>query len=301
MDLTTQGSTKHGRRKFIRVLVATATGLLATRSCRELFLPGPGLSKAPPSPKPPAELSDLLPAAGAILGGLGLASSASAQVELSPETFRPVCPASDGLYGVGKAAADALLGQDGAEYRPLAIEALLRVRLEICVLESFVYEAIVPFVQRKGLGWILPLHETIDTVIAGTVFAVAVNFILFGTTKILAVLGIYHDFLIGAPLRLIGFAILPERRPKETPLIQINWPGTKVEEVKEPEEPGPPPALPLALFGGVCKGYGVFAGVLKDFLEGLDTFVGRYLVLVSVSYIAFKWAHFRLFNDIIPF
>jgi len=33
-------------------------------------------------------------------------------------------------------------------------------RLEVCVLESFVYEAVVPFVQRKGLGWILPLHET---------------------------------------------------------------------------------------------------------------------------------------------
>lgn len=61
-----------------------------------------------------------------------------------------------------------------------------------------------------------PTQETIDTVIAGTVFAVAVNFILFGTTKILSVLGIYHDFLIGAPLRLIGFAILPEQKPKET-------------------------------------------------------------------------------------
>merc|ERR1712008_325258 len=105
-----------------------------------------------------------------------------------------------------------LLGSDGQEYRPLAIEALLRVRLEICVLESFVYEAIVPFVQRKGVGWILPLHETLDTVIAGTVFAVAVNFILFGTTKILAVISIYHDFLIGAPLRLIGFAIWPEKK-----------------------------------------------------------------------------------------
>lgn len=46
--------------------------------------------------------------------------------------------------------------------------------------------------------------------IAGTVFAIALNFILFGTTKILSVLGIYHDFLIGAPLRFVGFAILPE-------------------------------------------------------------------------------------------
>ena len=65
-----------------------------------------------------------------------------------------------------------------------------------------------------------PTQETIDTVIAGTVFAVAVNFILFGTTKILSVLGIYHDFLIGAPLRLIGFAILPEQKPKETCLAK---------------------------------------------------------------------------------
>ncbi|CAK0846465.1 unnamed protein product [Prorocentrum cordatum] len=102
------------------------------------------------------------------------------------------------------------------EYRPLAIEALLRVRLEICVLESFVYEAVVPFVEKKGLGWVLPFRETLDTVIAGTVFAVALNFILFGTTRILAVLSIYHDFIVGAPSRLIGFAIIPDPpKPKE--------------------------------------------------------------------------------------
>ncbi|CAE8629802.1 unnamed protein product [Polarella glacialis] len=209
----------------------------------------------------------------------------------------------DGLYGFGKGAADGLLGVDGQEYRPLAIEALLRVRLEICVLESFVYEAIIPFVQRKGLGWVLPFHETIDTVIAGTVFAIAVNFILFGTTKILAVLGIYHDFLLGAPLRLIGYSILPEKRKKETPLIQINWPGTPApeDEKEEVETPGDPPAMPLLAFGGVCKGYGVFAGFVKDILEGLDTFVARYLALVSITYIVFKWAHFRVFPDFPPF
>lgn len=225
---------------------------------------------------------------------------------LTPENFRPVCPASDGFYNVGKGFADTLLGAEGMEYRPLAIEALLRVRLEICVLESFVYEAIVPFVQRKGLGWVLPLHETLDTVIAGTVFAVAINFILFGTTKILAVISIYHDFLVGAPLRLIGFALLPEPRKAEPPpLIQINWPGFPTPEAPaEPEkeaEPPEPPPLPLAVFGGVCKGYGIFAGVLKDLLEGLDTFVGRYLVLVSITYVAFKWAHFRVFPDLPPF
>ena len=43
---------------------------------------------------------------------------------------------------------------------PFAMLCSFDTRLEVCVLESFVYEAVVPFVQRKGLGWILPLHET---------------------------------------------------------------------------------------------------------------------------------------------
>lgn len=251
--------------------------------------------------------SELLPAIAALFGGLGAASSSIALVapgqELNVENFRPVCPTSDSLYGAGKGLADLLLGSEGQEYRPLAIEALLRVRLEICVLESFVYEAIVPFIQRKGLGWILPFRETLDTVIAGTVFAVALNFILFGTTKILAVLSIYHDFIIGAPLRLIGFGILPEKKPKEKPLIQINWPGqTPEDEMEKPElPPADPPPVPLAIFGNACKYYGVFAEALKNFLEGLDTFVGRYLAVASVAYVSFKWAHFRFFNDLIQF
>jgi len=290
--------------------------------------PAAALSSAPAAPVgllpdglvqgPPAELQLATLASSSVLAGLaglglgsGLApgslgpvSAALSTADLTPETFRPVCPASDGLYNLGKGLADTLLGAEGMEYRPLAIEALLRVRLEICVLESFVYEAIVPFVQKKGLGWILPLHETIDTVIAGTVFAVALNFILFGTTKILAVLSIYHDFLLGAPLRLVGFAILPEKKVKEDPpLIQINWPGftpkDEPEEAENEQEREPPP-VPLQVLGSACKGYGVFAGILKNILEGFDTFVGRYLAVTSIAYIGFKWAHWRLFNDFPP-
>mmetsp|Transcript_9189 Transcript_9189/g.23596 ORF Transcript_9189/g.23596 Transcript_9189/m.23596 type:complete len:314 (-) Transcript_9189:217-1158(-) len=244
---------------------------------------------------------------GALVSTFGASGSVSAALaegaEMTPDTFRPVCPASDSVYNVGKGFADALLGKEGMEYRPLAIEALLRIRLEICVLESFVYEAIIPFVQKKGVGWVLPFHETIDTVIAGTVFAVALNFILFGTTKIVAVISIYHDFLIGAPLRVIGYAIFPEKRVRgPPPLIQINWPGRAPDiEPEEEEEEREPPPLPLAVFGGVCKGYGIFAEVVKNVCEGFDTFVGRYLVVTSVTYIAFKWAHFRLFPDFPPF
>lgn len=300
-----------------RLLLLGGALWVALRAASQAFVPAPGRAPAAgPLQRaaagdlaPPAELqlaAFAAPAAAALLAGFSAAGSALAQQpqDLTPDTFRPVCPASDGLYNGGKGIADALLGSEGAEYRPLAIEALLRVRLEICVLESFVYEAIVPFVQRKGLGWILPFHETIDTVIAGTVFAVALNFILFGTTKILAVLSIYHDFLLGAPLRLIGFAILPEKQvKKDPPLIQINWPGMAPPPEQEPEEQEerPPPPAPLAIFGGVCKAYGVFAGIAKNVFEGVDTFVGRYLVVTSVAYIGFKWAHFRIFPDFPPF
>ena len=35
------------------------------------------------------------------------------------------------------------------------------------------YEAIVPFVKENGLSWVLPLHETVETFLAGVIFAVA--------------------------------------------------------------------------------------------------------------------------------
>jgi len=244
--------------------------------------------------------------AAAVDGGMDV--TAADVPELTPDTFKPVCPASDGLYGFGKGIGDAMLGTEGAEYRPLVIEALLRVRLEVCVLESFIYEAIIPFIQKKGLSWVLPLHETIDTVIAGTVFTVAVNFVLFGTTKVLAILSIYHDFLIGAFCRLIGFTLLPEKPKVEQPFIQINWPGTETpvippqEPAKEEEEKNKePPPVPVQVVGTAFKTYGVVSGVVKDVLEGLDTFSGRYLAVFSIAYVGFKWAHFRLFNDFPPF
>ena len=90
------------------------------------------------------------------------------------------------------------------QYGPLIASVLLRIRLDLCVFESFIYEAVVPFVKQNGVSWILPLHETVETFIAGTIFAVASNFILLGSTKIFAVLSIYFDALVGFPLRWIG-------------------------------------------------------------------------------------------------
>jgi len=81
---------------------------------------------------------------------------------------------------------------------------LIRVRTELCVLESFVRETAIPFVQTKGLGWVLPRHETSETYLAGVVFVVGANFILLGSTKVVAILAIYHDLSVGLVARGMG-------------------------------------------------------------------------------------------------
>lgn len=120
-------------------------------------------------------------ATAAALPLLGCAAAANADVlsqlnlptNLQPETFQPVCPASDSFYRFAQQLVVGLVGQDNVkEYAPLIAGGLLRVRLELCVLESFLYEAIIPFIKERGLSWVLPLHETVETFLAGVVFAV---------------------------------------------------------------------------------------------------------------------------------
>jgi hypothetical protein len=124
---------------------------------------------------------------------------------LDPSGFVPVCPTSDGFYRLLQGTAEALVGRDAfVEYGPLIAGGLLRVRLELCVIESFLNEAVVPFVKQNGVSWILPLHETVETFLAGTIFALAATFILIGSTKIVTIIATYADFLIGFPCRLLG-------------------------------------------------------------------------------------------------
>jgi len=72
------------------------------------------------------------------------------------------------------------------------------------VVESFISEALLPFVEKEGLGWILPLRETPGTFLAGTSFAFALTFVGVGTTKVASVLLFYADVFLGLPLRFIG-------------------------------------------------------------------------------------------------
>ena len=119
--------------------------------------------------------------------------------------FNPVCPASDGVFRVGQRAALALAGDQNIEnYRPLINDVLIRVRTELCVLESFSRETALPFIKEKGLGWVLPIHETSETYLAGVVFMVGANFILLGSTKVVAILAIYHDLSLGLVARGAG-------------------------------------------------------------------------------------------------
>lgn len=119
--------------------------------------------------------------------------------------FQPVCPASDGVFRVGQSLALSLAGDSNIEnYRPLINDVLIRVRTELCVLESFVRETAIPFVQTKGLGWVLPRHETSETYLAGVVFVVGANFILLGSTKVVAIIAIYHDLSLGLLCRVLG-------------------------------------------------------------------------------------------------
>jgi hypothetical protein len=239
---------------------------------------GGALFSSPTSAQAAAAVSEasssfLVAAAGSSSSSAEAAAAAATAINLfDPSQFQPVCPGSDGVYQVLKVTANSLVGSENVvEYGPLIASVLLRVRLELCVLESFLYEAVVPFVQKKGLSWVLPLHETVETFLAGTIFAVASNFILLGSTKILSVLFIYADALTGFPARVIGGAV----------------------------KKASPKASPGEIVGSGIKTYGDVLGGVRGLLEATDTFVGRYLVIATTAYIAFKFCHYKFFNDII--
>ena len=123
--------------------------------------------------------------------------ASAAQIPLStgsfdPSTFQPVCSASDGFYRFLQGFTQGVVGPENfSEYGPLIAGGLLRIRLELCVVESFFNEAVGPFIQQNGLNWILPLHETVETFLAGVVFSLATTFILVGSKCIAFLIYVY--------------------------------------------------------------------------------------------------------------
>lgn len=166
-----------------------------------------------------ARASDIIAPVAGITGLLAGVEKASAAVsgyggaisqgELNPSSFQPVCPASDGFYRFLQESIRGVVGMDKfIEYGPLIAGGLLRVRLELCVVESFFNEAVGPFIKENGISWVLPLHETVETFLAGTIFALATTFILVGSTKLLTVIFTYFDLLVSTPTSTFSTLII---------------------------------------------------------------------------------------------
>jgi hypothetical protein len=192
------------------------------------------------------------------------------QGSMDPANFKPICPASDGVYRLLQASTEAVVGQESfMEYGPLISGGLLRIRLELCVVESFFNEAVVPFVEKNGVSWILPFHETVETFLAGTIFALAGTFILVGSTKILTVLVNYADLLIGAPSRLFGGFFYDRAIGKPVTLdvglgpFKTRLVGPPEEEISLKVDPAKQsvPAVLVVVTSGTVKFIGEFSGV----------------------------------------
>ena len=190
-----------------------------------------------------------------------------------PSKFAPVCTASDAIYRGAQQSLAIIVGPKVfEEYAPLIAGGLLRVRLELCVVESFFGEAVLPFVQKNGLSWVLPFHETVETFLAGTIFALVLNFILVGSTKILQVVVTWFDFFLGMPSRFVS---------------------TKAIESLSDDSDSTKPAVVAFT---VSKTAGEAIGLARQFVDALDVFTSQYLSLTTAAYITFKFLHFRVFD-----
>jgi len=200
-----------------------------------------------------------------------------------PSTFSPVCVASDAIYRQTQNLVLFVVGSDTyQEYAPLIAGSLLRVRLELCVVESFVTEAIVPFVKENGLNWVLPRTETVETFLAGTIFAVALNVVFVGSSKILSVVVTFVDFFVGLPARLLAAIPVPRDADGKVDAKLLGGPASTAVSAT---------LAALGVFGQSLE-------VIRKVAEFADVFVARYLALITVVYITIKFLHFRVLTFI---
>jgi hypothetical protein len=231
-----------------------------------------------------------------------------------PASFVPVCGASDNFYRLLQSSAQTIVGRENfIEYGPLIASGLLRIRLELCVVESFFNEAVGPFINQNGLSWVLPVHETVETFLAGTVFAFATTFILVGSTKLVTVIFTYADFFVGGPLRLVGGFFFDRARGKPVTLdVGLGPFKTRVIGPKDIEGEDNKnnkydysvdmsstdiKELPVVVVSGGVKAAGQAIGLVREALDAIDLFVGKSLILWVTAYVGIKFIHFKIFPD----
>mmetsp|Transcript_28036 Transcript_28036/g.58451 ORF Transcript_28036/g.58451 Transcript_28036/m.58451 type:complete len:402 (+) Transcript_28036:171-1376(+) len=238
--------------------------------------------------------------------------------DFNPDSFKPICGASDGFYRFLQGSTRTVVGDEAfKEYGPLIAGGLLRIRLELCVVESFFNEAVGPFIKENGLNWILPFHETVETFLAGTIFALATTFILVGSTKLIQIIAFYGDLVVGGPCRLFGGFFFDRARGQPVTLdvsffgffkTRLVGPPVDFKEEELKKALGEkdnvldfdnvkPADVPLLAVSGGVKVVGDASKLFREFIEGLDLFVGRYLVLIASGYIILKFIHFKVFPD----
>ena len=241
--------------------------------------------------------------------------------QFDPDKFKPVCSASDGFYRALQGSTQAVIGPENyVEYGPLIAGGLLRVRLELCVVESYFNEAVLPFIKQNGLSWVLPLHETVETFVAGTIFALASTFILVGSTKLVTVIVTYADLFLGGPCRIFGGFVFDRAQGKPVTLdvgfgffkTRLIGPKIPKEEEKrwrrsksDDDDEGwdvdwdklDAAQIPVVVASGSVKGVGEVSKFTRQVMDSIDSFVGRYLVLLMTGYVAVKFLHFKIFPN----
>lgn len=223
---------------------------------------------------------------------------------MDPKAFVPVCPASDGVYRFLQSSTSAIVGDDNfIEYGPLIAGGLLRIRLELCVVESFFAEAVGPFIEKNGVSWILPAHETVETFLAGVIFSLASTFILIGSTKIISVLVLYVDFLLGVPCRLLGGFLFDRSMGKPLTFdigfgrFKTRVMGPSDEELESISAPSNPVSLFFVAISSTTRFIGQILKVIRDIFDAIDQFVGKNLIVWATGYILIKFLHFKVFPD----
>ena len=111
-----------------------------------------------------------------------------------------------------------------------------------------------------------------ETFLAGTIFALVLNFILVGSTKILQVVVTWFDFF--------GHAVA----------LRVH---EAIDQLSDESDESPKPAVVAFT---VSKTAGEAIGLARQFVDALDVFTSQYLSLTTAAYITFKFLHFRVFD-----